>query len=127
MARTKAKGVSGLNWDELCVPCQGPYTVGECCFESQQLSSFFVRFVFTVWHTHTKVVAAFYVSLVCKQCLVQSDYWFSGPYLGTDCDCSHPTLSSNLGTTAVVLQKSIRSVGSCPCHIFAYLEFPLNV
>ena len=126
MARTKAKGVSGLNWDELCVPCQGPYAVGECFFESKQLSSFSVLFLLFATHIHT-VVAAFDVLLVCKRCLVQSDYWFSSPYLGTDCDCSHPTLSSNLGITAVVLQKSIRSVGFCSCHIFAYLEFPLNV
>ena len=87
------------------MPYQGPYTVGECFFESQQLSSFFVLFLLFDIHIHT-AVAACYVLLVCKQCLVQSDYWFSGPYLGTDCDCSHPTLSSSLGTTAALLRKA---------------------
>ena len=88
------------------MPCQGPYAIGECFFEYKQLSSLFVLFLLFATHIHT-VVAAFDVLLVCKQCLVQSDYWFSDPYLGTDCDCSHPTLSSTLGTPAVVLQKSM--------------------
>lgn len=71
---------------------------------------------------HTRVVA-FYILSVCKQCLVQSDSWLSGTYLGRLWPQPPHSfhVANNLGTTAVILQKSSRSVGSCPCHIFCLL------
>lgn len=71
--KESSEGRCGLNKDRLCicVPCQGPDTVG------QRFSEYKAFFFFKPFNSHIHItVVGFYILSVCKQRLVQND-WIS--------------------------------------------------